>query len=646
MPDLRMPDLHYASGGAIVDDGRADGAGAQKHAAQLRRGSWAGRTRLVLAWLPAWIAFMAYLPALANGFVWDDVYFLTDLPYLRSPELWPQHVLAPLFVSQNYFRPLPLLEFVVEGRLSGVNPFVFHLTNLLLHAANTAMLGALARRLLGGAARPGRGPAARADWIAAGAALVYGLHPALVESVAWISDRFDLMMTAFLLLALCCDAAIRNSRLAAAAVGSCFLLGLLCKETAVLLLVVLPLWHLALQGGMSQDKTRQGGARAKMAEWLTSRRVMMYGAVAAALVQYLLLRRAALGTLYHADTEMAPGSALQHLLLMGKTVGWYALLALWPFGLVAPAHPGRTPVSLDDTLAWLGSAVTVAALFGAFVLVRRAPRVGWLALALFAALAPVSNLVPLTIADNVVHDRFLLFPLCMAVLTAAAALGYWLESVPPARAVPTRGLALPWGLALPVAWLAAALASVLLILPHWNSDLSLWSWAYAKAPDSRIAMGNYMTAQANAGHNAEVIEIGKLILARYPDDAGALHNIALALRNQGKDDQALEYVTRALGQIDADDPKHRLDLAESLNLKGYILMHQKRWDEAERALRAAVAATPHLARPHFNLAMVAYERRDLATARAEMAVAESDDAPPMAALHRRLAAEKERELGY
>lgn len=604
------------------------------------RQSGQGRWNRLLAWLPAWLVFMAYLPALSNGFVWDDTYFLTDMPFLRSPELWPKHIFAPLFVSENYFRPLPLLQYVIEGRLSNLNPFLFHLTNLLLHAANTFMVGVLARRLV----QPGPGGAAeavarqgasdrdnfRAAWISAGAVLLFGLHPALIESVCWVSDRFDLMMTAMLLLALCCDTGVRNDRLAAVMIGALFLLGLLSKESTVLFMAVLPVWHLAVQAR----------ARPVAAEWLTPRRMMIYAALFAALALYLLIRRASLGGLYHTDTQIIPGTLLQHGLLVGKTLGWYLLVALWPFGLVGPVHPGRTPIAVDDPLAWAGVLAVVLVLAGAVWLIRRVPRAGWLLLCAACALGPVSNLLPLTIADNVIQDRYLIIPVAMLSLAAAVGLAVWLERPRRAPLPAIRSLAV-----LAAAWCVAALVSIVLIVPHWASDLSLWSWGYGREPTSKIATGNYMTALANAGRNAEVIEIGKAMLDRYPDTGSVLHNIGLALMRQGHDAEAIDYVKRALRYLDDHGEKRGLDRAEALNLLGLLYMRGGELDSADKALQEAVKTAPFLTRPHFNLAMLAYQRRDIAGARREMAVAIQYDAPQMAAFHRRSAAEKEKELG-
>jgi len=200
--------------------------------------------RIARRWLapaPALIVALVYLPALSNGLVWDDITFLSDLPLYRDPALWLEALRRPFVISANYFRPLALLTFVAELRIGGLNPTLFHLTNVLLHAFNAALVAVLARHLW----PLGDGDDAAGGWLAVGAGLLYGLHPALLEGVTFISSRFDLLLTAFLLLALVADVTLRQRRVARAlAVGLAFLLAALTKEMAVALAVVLPLWHL------------------------------------------------------------------------------------------------------------------------------------------------------------------------------------------------------------------------------------------------------------------------------------------------------------------------------------------------------------------------------------------------------------------
>ena len=274
---------------------------------------------------PGWLAFMFYLPTLSHGFVWDDRTFLLDTPYLRDPEMWLQQLAQPLFVSQNYFRPLPMLSFIIEARLGELNASVFHLTNIILHAINTSLLVWLARRLLPGSGR-----------LAAVAGLIYGLHPALVENVAWISDRFDLMMVLFVLLTLVSvssDASIRRRSVGVAVLSLC---ALLSKESAVVLLVILPLWWILITD--STRSARQFAEAAWKSDFLPLGAGLLLGMAA-----YLLLRLSVLSHYYQNDSIMSAGSALQHVLLVAKTIGWYVGLAVWPFGQMNPTHPAVTP---------------------------------------------------------------------------------------------------------------------------------------------------------------------------------------------------------------------------------------------------------------------------------------------------------------
>jgi len=569
---------------------------------------------------------MLYLPALAHGFVWDDNDFLTDLPYLRDPELWLQQVFQPLFVSQNYFRPLPLLSFVAEARLSGLDPFVFHFTNLLLHAANTTLVVLLVRAAL---------PAGVAAMTAAAAGLLFAVHPALVENVAWISDRFDLLMVFFVLLALLCDSRLHRPFLRAAAVGSAFLLALLSKESAVVLLVLLPLWqglrHSANTGWRPWQ--RDAWPRADVTVWL---------ALLLSLAAYLAMRQIALDNFYQHDSEMAEGSHLQHLLLIGKTVGWYAALAIWPFGQLGPVHPARTPVALGDPAAWLGLAGMLAVgLALAYALIRSplARRPAIAAVMALVALAPVANLVPLTIGDNLVHDRYLMLSIAFIVLALALA---W-------EATGRRRL-----IALPaLVWSVAAALTVAALLPHWQSNLTLWHWAYEMEPTSRIARENKVAALVNAQRFEETVSVARQVLAANPDIASTTHNLALALAQLGNDVEGERMARQAIflfqERYESDRARmsgktERMDISPSYNLLGLIQFRQGRYREAEQSLRQSIALTPYLTHPHYNLALLHYEHGDWSAGDRELGVAVRYGTTNQARAYQRFGGEKKRAM--
>ncbi len=557
---------------------------------------------------------MAYLPALKNGFVWDDNYFITELPFLRDPALWWRHIQEPLFVSQNYFRPLPLLTFVLEAQVEPLNAFVFHLSNLLLHALNTTLVVLLARTLTA------KGDASSLlRPLVAG--LLFGLHPVLIESVSWISDRFDLMMASFLLLGLLCDSGLKHRKSRTMLVGLSFFLALLCKETAIVFIALLPLWQLmrnADEGTSWLGRIRKTASDA----W------PIWGSLLVAIAIYLYLRHQAIGGFYRSDTPLVPGTTLQHLLLTTKTIGWYLLLLCWPFGQIGPVHPGTTPVSLSDPLAWSGLVATLAMAGATLAALRRAPRAGLMICAALVALTPVAHLVPLTIGDNIVHDRYLLLPLVFAsLLLATAPVGRFRRA-----AIVGTGL-----------WTAMSLATITAVVPFWESNLSLWGWASAQEPKSNIARGNYVSALVDNGHPQAALDLSKEILTASPDNPIAIYDMALALMRLGRNDEAREYCELALKHFGNGDKKGRMDVAEVWNLLGYLSLHSGDWGGAEKALLESARLMPYLTRPHFNLAMLYYQTNRIDDGDRELAFALRYDSPTAAFSHRLLACKKRAE---
>ena len=559
--------------------------------------------------LPGWLALLFYLPTLGHSYVWDDTYFLTDLPYLRDPQLWWQALREPLFVSQNYFRPLPLLMFALEAQVPAPGAFVFHLVNVLLHVVNTTLVVALARGVL-----PARG---RNLWLASLAGLVFALHPALVENVSWISDRFDLLMASLLLAAL-----LGMQRMAATwrrdlMLALCLFGALLCKETGIVLLLLLPLWQvfLLLHGGAHRSEIRP--------LLMAQRNLQLYALLALSVLLYLGLRYAALGFLYRSDAQMVGGTLLQHALLTGKTLGWYVLLLLFPFGQTAPVHPAVTPLALNDLQAWGGLAVCVLLVLPVVYQAWHGRAGAVLALLLMAALAPVANLLPLTIGDNLVHDRYLIMPIALgAVLLVLCLCSVWPRAV----------------LALTAVWLLAAAVAVVTTLPHWESNLSLWSWAYAKHPESRIASGNYLLALVDAGRNEEAVALGRQLLSTGRVDAVLRQNLALALLRKGELHSAETEIKAALDLPRKDDVQGRYTVSEALNLLAHIQMQQARWAAAESNLQEAIRLTPYLPRPHYNLALLNYRQGRIETADAALQLALRYAAPEQADVFRREAA--------
>ena len=157
------------------------------------RGPFSGfyNNETVLAFIFLALTLICFLPSLGNDFIltWDDNSYITDNPLIKSLSL---QAIAQMFTSQvgGTYVPLPLLSFAIEYKIWGMNPLPFHLTNLVLHLLCTLLVFRIVRML-------------RLNLIyAAAAALIYGIHPMGVESVAWATERKDLLYCTFYFLSL------------------------------------------------------------------------------------------------------------------------------------------------------------------------------------------------------------------------------------------------------------------------------------------------------------------------------------------------------------------------------------------------------------------------------------------------------------
>jgi len=132
------------------------------------------------------LILIAYQPAWHAGFIWDDDAYLTQNPLLTAPD-GLRRIWFSLDSPSQYF-PLTYTTFYIERAWWGLNPAGYHWVNLLLHAANALLVWRLLARL--------RVPGA---WLAAA---IFALHPVQVESVAWITERKNVLMGFFFLLTL------------------------------------------------------------------------------------------------------------------------------------------------------------------------------------------------------------------------------------------------------------------------------------------------------------------------------------------------------------------------------------------------------------------------------------------------------------
>lgn len=167
-------------------------------------GSHTERFHAIVGVLPALAAFLLFLPTLRFGFLtWDDYALVVGNPLVTEHTFATLQQLFTTFDPQ-FYAPFTYLSFRIEHLLFGLNPMVFHATNVLLHAVNSVLVFLLLKRLLGSTEKGQdlSDPHAtqKVLTLALIPALLFAVHPLNVETVAWISARKHLLVSFFMLL--------------------------------------------------------------------------------------------------------------------------------------------------------------------------------------------------------------------------------------------------------------------------------------------------------------------------------------------------------------------------------------------------------------------------------------------------------------
>lgn len=575
-----------------------------------------GMARVPLGhWLPMLAVFILYAQVYDNGFVWDDHYYLVDLPSLDWNGLL--NFLSGHFVlSKNYFRPLVLAELSLESWIFSSSAMAMHLTQLLLHGVNTFLVTRLASHLLVDV----KGVPFRHLPLIAG--LFYGLHPALIEAVAWISCRFDLLATFFLLLALLADIQVTAPRRRLMIMVGCYFLATLCKEMALSFILLLPVWRL-LQGRLPL-------ARADWRAWWSGEvwdKRLLVG-VLLATVCYLLLRQVAMGYLLTVEAMQlghVSNPFWQGILLSFRALGDYIGLVLFPFGRVLPIHYTEMPIPADDGVAWLTVlGVVVGGVVVGVAGVRRIPRLGWWWLAFAVALLPVLYVPALSVSNIYMADRFLVFPLVFAALGVSDLVGLLSRTA----MIQSQRMLVPLAGIIGVLWLIFSAISILMLTPLWKTDINLWHWVVHEEPRSIKAASNLMAAYEKEEMLDELEKLALQCLQQFGPDPKFILGLAFIHIKRDEDAEAELRLRQVLALLDST-PNWKRNMATyavptpGTNLKYiaetyllFTLINQEKWGEFKPHMEAALAEEPE--DTYIHLAMSAYYQHE---GRMEQAVA-------------------------
>lgn len=475
--------------------------------------------RLDQRWVPtavvlavALVAVVVYLNSLGNGFAYDDesiikyreaVHSLRNVWELVRIEYWPT------LLESGLYRPLTLLTFAVEWTLWNGSPFGFHLTNVVLHAAVTALVALFLLRLF-------------PWWAALAGGLVFAVHPIHTEAVANVVGRSELLTALFALAAsVVYMQAVREGGISLAKtvfIAALYAAGSLSKEAAVVIPGLLLVTDLPLiRGWRKEDLGRQ-----------VRLRLPLFLSLTAVLAAVLAVRWAVLGAPVQSVVDRVfalDDSFTTRLFTMARVWPRYFELLFFPLELSADYSPAvilpvdrLTPTGAVGFLL-LGSTAALAA-----ASLRRAPEftmaIGWAAVALL----PVSNL--LITAEIVLAERTLYLPSIAVSIVAAMAL---------AR-IGARGRR--WVAVALILWIVGFSVGTVRRNPVWYSTETVFDDIRRKHPESSRMLWILGHRFRNAGYWEEAKKWFERSLEIWPYHAPYQADYAVMLERQNELEEA------------------------------------------------------------------------------------------------------------
>jgi len=524
--------------------------------------------------------------------------------------------------DQCFWHPLVWLSYFFDRSIFGTGPVGFHVTSLFLHILNTILLFLLLQKMTS------------STWRSAFVAFLFAVHPLHVESVAWISQRKDVLSTLFGLLAIYAyvryceveDSPIGKRASAYGLVVLLFILGLMSKPMLVTLpfvLLLLDYWPLKRIGTEVHDARKAHLFKmGKVVCWLVYEKVPLFViSIVFSIIAYMAQR---------AGGAVSTTGSLPIAYRLGNAIvscAVYVLKMLWPRNLaVYYPHPGASLSFLQVLLAGL-FIIGISALVFLAHSIRRYLLLGWLWY--IVTLIPVIGLIQ--VGGHGMADRYTYVP----IIGLFIAISWFVADFFVCRrerwtAARSRKALSP----------VLSLSAVIVVLSlgictniqcrYWRDSIALFKRALA------VTKNNY-TAHLNLGMALEVNNKVEQAVKHYqraleiePRQWKVWNGLGIALERLGQDRQAMDAYKRAI-ELSPNSPEPHGNIAMLLarggrfeeaekhasivihlcpedtlahNLMGKILTDLGRFTQAEAEFRRGIQLQPEFADNHFQLALL------------------------------------------
>jgi tetratricopeptide (TPR) repeat protein len=458
---------------------------------------------------------------------YDDPVYVSDNPRVLEGLTWDGVKWAFTTTYRSYWAPLIWLSLMLNREIFGVGAGGFHLVNVVLHIANTVLLFWVLRRYSG------------ALWSSFFAAAIFGLHPLRVESVAWITERKDVLSALFWMLTMLAYVRYLEGPTVKRYVAICVLyaLGLMAKPMLVTLpfvLLIMDYWP--LQRLRTEGVWRQGGSEAAsgvpVSRLILEKLPLIVLSMLSSMITVIAAKSGgAIAKFNMFSFGYRIGNALvaycDYILKMFRPVG---LAVLYP-------HPWAQQAGWKIA----ASVALLLAITAAVILLRRRRYLlaGWLWY--LGTLVPVIGLVQ--VGEQAMADRFTYIPLTgvsiMLVWAVADIVAGWRYKAVFAGVV------------------GSVLIAVLGVLTfrqvgHWRDTITLFTHAAAVTTDNYVAHSSLGVSYAEKGDIETAMREFEIALKMKPKDTGTLYNVAKGLALQGRTGEAIECYNSVLALAPGD----------------------------------------------------------------------------------------------
>jgi Flp pilus assembly protein TadD len=544
---------------------------------------------VIICLLLAAAVFTVYFPVLHYGFVdYDDDNYFFNNPQVLGGLSWANLGWALTSTDAVNWHPLTWLSLMLDAQFFGKGATAPHVTNVILHAANSVLLYFLFLRWTS------------SSWRSAAAALLFAIHPMHVESVAWVAERKDVLSGFFGLLALLCYTRHADASKGGKAWGPAYWLTLLFFTCSLLskpmlvtfpfLLLLLDYWPLGRFGNAEceghawcrNEPGEANGSRGRsphqVRELVIEKIPFILLSVASSVVTFVVQQEGG------AVKDLTRVSLLMRVENTFVSYASYLFKLFWPVNL---ANPYPTMHYWPVPLVIVCAALFVALCLAAFMARTRYPYVftGWFWFA--GMLVPVIGLVQVGLV--IMADRYEYFPMVGILMILVMGIGDLSAKFQFPRVA------------------VVCVASVLLFacglrarnqVSFWQNSEKLFAHALAVTQDNYVASVDLATWYSKSGRTADALNCYYNALHMIPDDPSLLYDAGDGFAKLGYYDEAIKDYRHAL-QVSPNQP-------DILNNLGFALAQNHQLPEAAACFQDVLKLKPNSVEAHNNLATILF----------------------------------------